>query len=129
VILSFKLNLFSLFPQEHLKKIVIKNMGRAFGTVAMIFGSISIPLCVAITALSSISSFYSLLLGMPDILALFSILGWLIPTIAIIFGIIGIIKDDSKGLAIAGLILGVIALILGLIIRYMITSLFSGLMP
>ena len=104
-------------------------MGRAFGIVAMIFGSISIPLCVAIAALSSISSFYSLLLGMPDILALFSILGWLIPTIAIIFGIIGIIKDDSKGLAIAGLILGVIALILGLIIRYMITSLFSGLMP
>ena len=104
-------------------------MGRAFGIVAMIFGSISIPLCVAIAALSSISSFYSLLLGMPDILALFSMLAWLIPAIAIIFGIIGIIKDDTKGLAIAGLILGVIALILGLIIRYMITSLFSGLMP
>ena len=104
-------------------------MGRAFGIVAMIFGSISIPLCVAITALSSISSIYSLLMGMPDILALFSLIGWLIPAIAIIFGIIGIIKDDTKGLAIAGLILGVIALILGLIIRYMITSLFSGLMP
>ena len=104
-------------------------MGRAFGIVAMIFGSISIPLCVAIAALSSISSFYSLLLGMPDILALFSMLAWLIPAIAIIFGIIGIIRDDTKGLAIAGLILGVIALILGLIIRYMITSLFSGLMP
>jgi hypothetical protein len=105
---------------------VIKNMGRAFGIVAMIFGSISIPLCGAIAAMSS---FYSLLLGMPDILALFSIIGWLIPAIAVIFGITGIIKDDTKGLAIAGLILGAIALILGLLIRFMIATLFSGLMP
>jgi hypothetical protein len=104
-------------------------MGRTFGIVAMIFGSISIPLCVAITALSSISSFYSLLLGMPDILVLFSIIGWLIPAIAIIFGIVGIIKDDTKGLAIAGLILGAIALTLGLIIRFIFTSLFTGLLP
>ena len=104
-------------------------MGRAFGIVAMIFGSISIPLCGAIAAMSSISSFYSLLLGMPDILALFSIIGWLIPAIAVIFGIIGIIKDDTKGLAIAGLILGAIALILGIVIRLMIATLFSGLMP
>ena len=104
-------------------------MGRAFGIVAMIFGSISIPICGAIAAMSSLSSFYSLLLGMPDILTLFSIIGWLIPAIAVIFGIIGIIKDDTKGLAIAGLILGAIALILGLLIRFMIATLFSGLMP
>ena len=104
-------------------------MGRAFGVVAMIFGSISIPLCGAITAMSSMSSFYSLLLGIPDILALFSLIGWLIPAIAIIFGIIGIIKDEAKGLAIAGLILGAIALILGLIIRFMFATLFSGLIP
>jgi len=104
-------------------------MGRAFGIVAMIFGSISIPLCGAIVAMSSMSSFYSLLLGISDILALFSVIGWLIPAIAIIFGIIGIIKDEAKGLAIAGLILGAIALILGLIIRFMIATLFSGLMP
>lgn len=107
----------------------MRKMGRAFGIVAMIFGSISIPLCVAIAALSSISSFYSLLLGIPDILALFSIIGWLIPAIAIIFGISGIIKDDTKGLATAGLILGAIALILGLLIRLMIATFFSGLMP
>ncbi len=31
--------------------------------------------------------------------------------LAIVFGIIGIIKDDSKGKAIAGMILGIIALI------------------
>jgi len=104
-------------------------MGRAFGIVAMIFGLISIPLCVALTAMSSMSSVYSILLGIPDILALFSIIGWLIPSIAVVFGIIGNIKDEKKGLAIAGLILGAIALILGLLIRFMITTLFSGLMP
>ncbi len=104
-------------------------MGRAFGIVAMIFGSISIPICVAIGAISSIINFYSLLLGMPDILALFFIIGCLIPAIAIIFGIIGIIKDDTKGLAIAGLILGAIALILGLIISFVLTNLFRGFMP
>lgn len=104
-------------------------MGKAFGIVAIIFGVISIPLCVAYVALSSISSFYSLLLGMPDIFTIFSIIGWLIPAIAILFGLIGIIVDKSKGLAIAGLILGLIALIIGLTIRFMFADLFSGLMP
>jgi len=104
-------------------------MGRAFGIVAMIFGSISIPLCVAIVVISTISSIYSLLLGILNISALFSIIGWLIPAIAVIFGIIGIIKDDTKGLAIAGLILGAIALTLGLIISFMLATLFSRLMP
>ncbi|MHA1671868.1 MAG: hypothetical protein ACTSV5_15040 [Promethearchaeota archaeon] len=36
---------------------------------------------------------------------------WLFPIVAIIFGIIGISKDDSSGMAIAGLILGIISII------------------
>ncbi len=104
-------------------------MGKSFGIVAMIFGSISIPICAAMVVLSTISNFYSSLLGIPNLLALLSIIGWLIPAIAIIFGIIGIIKDDSKGLAMAGLILGAIALILGLILLFVITNSFSGLIP
>ena len=102
-------------------------MGRNYGIVAMIFGSISIPLCGGFAALGSISSFYSTFLGSPDIFIGFSIIGWVIPAIAIIFGIIGIIKDDPKGLSIAGLILGSIALVLGLLLRFMIATLFSGL--
>jgi hypothetical protein len=104
-------------------------MGKSFGIVAMIFGSISIPICAAMVVLSTISNFYSSLLGIPNLLALLSMIGWLIPAIAIIFGIIGIIKDDSKGLAMAGLILGAIALILGLILLFVITNSFSGLIP
>jgi hypothetical protein len=104
-------------------------MGREFGIVAIIFGLISIPLCVAMAATGSITHFYNLLLGTPDISALFSIIGWLIPAIAIIFGIIGIIKDDYKGLAIAGLTLGILALIFGLLIHFMFATWFSGLKP
>jgi hypothetical protein len=102
-------------------------MGRNFGIVAMIFGSISIPLCGAFAALGSLSSFYSTILGGPDVFIGFSIIGWAIPAIAIIFGILGIIKDDPKGLSIAGLILGSIAIIVGLLLRIMIATLFSGL--
>ena len=49
--------------------------------------------------------------------------------LAIVFGIIGIIKDDSKGKAIAGMILGIIALILWPILWTIIAViLFAGLM-
>jgi hypothetical protein len=102
-------------------------MGRNFGIVAMIFGSISIPLCGSFAALGSLSSFYSIFLGGSDILIGFSVIGWVIPAIAIIFGIIGIIKDDVKGLSIAGLILGSLAIILGLMLRFMIATLLSGI--
>lgn len=49
--------------------------------------------------------------------------------LAIVFGIIGIIKDDSKGKAIAGMILGIIALIVWPILWTVIAViLFAGLM-
>ena len=49
--------------------------------------------------------------------------------LAIVFGIIGIIKDDSKGKAIAGLILGIIALIVWPILWTVIFVLiFAGLL-
>ena len=34
-------------------------------------------------------------------------IGFVFPAIAVIFGIIGIIKDDSKGMAISGLVIGI----------------------
>ncbi len=36
---------------------------------------------------------------------------WLFPIVAVIFGIIGIMKDDSNGMAIAGLVLGIISFV------------------
>ena len=55
------------------------------------------------------------------------------PIIAIIFGAIGIKKDDSNGMAIAGLILGIISLVCYALIitvfAVLIAALLSGLIP
>ena len=104
-------------------------MGRSFGITALIFGLISIPFCGAFSALGSLTSLYSQLFGTTDLIGLVLMIGWLIPSIAVIFGIIGIIKDTTKGLAIAGLTLGAIALILGLLIRFLFISVFTGFIP
>jgi hypothetical protein len=67
-------------------------MGKALGIISLIFGLIG------------------LLLGWL-IWIFFPILGYIVPGVAIVTGIIGIVVDDSKGMAIAGLILGAIGLI------------------
>ena len=73
----------------------MKNMGEhTFGLTALIFGLMSIPSGI--------------------IAAFISMIGWLIPPIAIIFGIIGTVKDDSKAMAVAGLVLGIVGLTIGL---------------
>ena len=71
----------------------------------------------------------SLALLTSDIVSIIAIFGWLIPGIAVIFGIIGIIADDSKGMAIAGLILGIIGLIVGFLIRSLFANFFDSLIP
>lgn len=77
-------------------------MGRAFGIVALIFGLFSWVLWgIVVHFYFSINNFLDL-----PISHLTFIIGWILPTIAIIFGIIGLAVGDSKGLAIAGLILG-----------------------
>lgn len=93
-------------------------MGKTFGALALTFGLIA------------------LLVGW--------LIMWLVPfgdiimyvlcVLAIVFGIVGIIKDDSKGMGIAGLILGIIALICwpilwGIVFAVIILGLFGGLMP
>jgi hypothetical protein len=52
-----------------------------------------------------------------------SLFGWILPVIPIIFGIIGIVKDESKRKASAGIILGIIGLIVGVLIRFLIATL------
>jgi len=76
----------------------MKKMRETFGITALIFGLMSIPSGI--------------------IAAFVSIIGWLIPPIAIIFGIIGIVKDDSKGMALAGLVLGIVGLTIGLFLLF-----------
>ena len=80
-------------------------MGKVFGVLALIFGLIG-------------------LLG-GWFLGFFIPYGaYILPGLAIVFGIIGIVKDDSKGLGIAGLILGIIGLIFVLLILPILIVLF-----
>ncbi|MBY8984532.1 MAG: hypothetical protein KGD65_05685 [Candidatus Lokiarchaeota archaeon] len=47
---------------------------------------------------------------------------------AIVFGLIGIIVDDSKGLGAGGLILGIITLILWVLFPIILLTLLAGLL-
>jgi len=71
-------------------------MGKTFGALALVFGLIALLVGWAILIFVPFGSYI-----------LYALCG-----LAIIFGIIGIIKDDSKGMGITGMILGIIALIL-----------------
>ncbi len=92
-------------------------MGKVFGIIALICG---------------ILGFIGwLLFGLLPFNLPFS--GLYLPVAAIVFGIIGIIVDDSKGMAIAGLILGCIGiifilLILPLIIVFLVLIGFGGML-
>ena len=89
------------------------NLGKVFGIVALIFGSICILINTAITAFILATVFRL------EIKGPFNAIGWIIPAIAIIFGKIGINKEDSKGLAIIGLILGILGLLTGIFITFL----------
>ena len=85
-------------------------MGKVFGILALVFGLIG-------------------LLG-GWLLVLFLPFGqYYLPGAAIVFGIIGIIVDDSKGMAIAGLVLGVVGIIFVLFVLPIILLLFLFSLP
>ena len=89
-------------------------MGKTFGILALIFGLLGFV--------------GWLLFAFIPIFLPFS--GFYFPGAAIVFGIIGIIVDDSKGMAIAGLILGIIAVIFVLfVIPILIVLFFFALLP
>ena len=68
-------------------------MGKVFGILALIFGLLSYVMWII----------FAMFLPLP-----YS--AWYFPVAAIVFGIIGIAVDDSKGMGIAGLVLGIIAI-------------------
>lgn len=80
-------------------------MGKVFGALALILGLIAL-----------IAS-WPIMIFFPDYGAyiVFALCG-----LAIIFGIFGIIKDDSKGMGIAGLIFGIFAILVGLLAYFLI---------
>jgi len=50
--------------------------------------------------------------------------GFYLPGLAVIFGIVGIVTEDSKGMAIAGLILGIIGIIIVVVLPLLLVFLF-----
>jgi hypothetical protein len=86
-------------------------MGKTFGALALVFGLIALIVGWALILFVPFGDYITYALAV----------------LAIVFGIIGIVKDDSKGLGIAGLILGIIALILGFIIGFILFAFFLAM--
>jgi len=100
-------------------------MGKGFGTASLVFGSMCIPIS-AVTAIFSTIFPVGSLFGLPsEISMLLSIIGWLIPSIAVFFGFIGIVVNNPKGRAIAGFTLGLIGIIFGIVIRIYLENIFT----
>ena len=104
-------------------------MGKGFGTAALIFGIFCIPFGVVMTLLSTVFSMGGIWSLPLEITSFLSLLGWLVPGLAVIFGLIGIIVDDSKGRAIAGFILGFMGLLILFVIHLIFENLFTPLIP
>lgn len=94
-------------------------MGKTFGALALVFGLVALLAGWAIMLFVAAYGNY----------IMYALCG-----LAIVFGIIGIIKDDSKGMGIAGMILGIIALVIWpllwtILFVVIFAGLFGGLLP
>jgi len=95
---------------------MVQKLGKIFGIIALICGILGF--------------FGWLLFALIPIDLPYS--GFYLPGAAILFGIIGLIADESKGMAVAGLILGIlgivfIVIILPMLIIFGILALLGGL--
>lgn len=86
-------------------------MGKTFGALALVFGLVALLSGWAITNFAPDFGTY----------ILYALYG-----LAILFGIIGIIKDDSKGMGIVGMILGIIAIFLWVIFWFALAAILFG---
>jgi hypothetical protein len=85
-------------------------MGKTFGALALVFGLVALLAGWAIIIFLPFGDYI-----------LYALCG-----LAIVFGIIGIIKDDSKGMGIAGMILGIIAIIFWVVLWVVLAVLLFG---
>jgi len=92
-------------------------MEKTFGENALICCTIFIPVSWALSAL------VYFIFRLPTIAVTVFIFTWILPVIPISLGIIGIARDESKGKAAAGFILGLLGLIVEVLINVLITTL------
>lgn len=81
-------------------------MSKKFGIIALIFGLIA--LVISIIIMQQVFT--------QAVVPLIAILGFVFAVIPIILGSVGIAKDDKRGLAIVGLIIGCITVVICIII-------------
>lgn len=80
---------------------MVEKLGKIFGIIAVIAGALGLVLGWAIVLFLPVGGMFG---------------GLTLPIIAIIFGAIGISQDDSKGMGVAGLILGIIGIIVTIVV-------------
>ncbi|GAH16569.1 unnamed protein product [marine sediment metagenome] len=80
-------------------------MGKALGNVSLLFGIIGVGFSIYLTIIIPMRR---LIINItPNVLTTSLLhISYILNSVAIVCGIIGVIKDDNKGLPIAGLILG-----------------------
>lgn len=98
-------------------------IGKEYGVRALILGIIALFLGF-IGLIISASNLIIIISGFFPKYPIISVIGGILSAIAILFGIIGIIIDDPKELAIAGLILGILGLIPSFLVIYWNYNLF-----
>jgi hypothetical protein len=90
----------------------VQKLGKTFGVLALVFGLVAVILVPVFFFV-----FY---------FAYGSYVFYALAGLAIVFGIIGMIKDDSKGLGVVGLILGIVALVLWFVLPMILVGLLFG---
>ncbi len=87
-------------------------MEKSYGITAFVLGIISIP----VSLLAGGFIIYRFLTD--TYIIIIAVIGWIVPILAIGFGLTGAVVCDSKGKAISGIILGIIGITLRILIQF-----------
>jgi len=103
-----------------------ENTRETFGGISILLSILSF---VFFSPLAAILPILNLLFAFSIVeYALFYHIGWLLPSIAIVLGILGIIKEKPRGRAIAGVVFGVIGLLIVFVVGTLLIKFFPLIM-
>ena len=90
-------------------------MGKAFGLISLLLGLVSLVILIL--------GFFVFAIPFGAYII------WTTAVGAIVLGIIGIVKDDSKGLGVVGMILGILVVILNILLPILLIGWLFSLIP